>query len=149
MYGVYGVFKTALILLVEVYWSWCCAAVLHTTQQRHNPAETQPSRDTTIRQLGRRSKPARLSVGLCVARSPRNACQIMYLDGNVVLYFIGVVLDIPRKATLAQVMETVVSRSCRLVNAVATAAVVVHVTMQATFGRPTHLQQVSSPQVRP
>ena len=61
----------------------------------------------------------------------------------------------PRKATLAQVGETVVSpgaswgASGRLVNTVATAAVVVHVTMQATFGRPTHLQQVSSPQVRP
>ena len=75
----------------------------------------------------------------------------MYLDGNQ-WYFIGVVLDIPRKATPAQVGETVVSRclwgaSGRLVNAVATAAVVVYVTMQATFERPTHLQQVSSPHV--
>ena len=55
-----------------------------------------------------------------------------------------VVLDIPRKATLAQVGETVVSRcfvgaSGRRVNGVATAAVVVYVTIQATFGRPTHL----------
>ena len=33
----------------------------------------------------------------------------MYLDGKQ-LYLIGVVLDIPRKATLAQVGETVVSR---------------------------------------
>ena len=37
--------------------------------------------------------------------------------------------------------------SGRLVNAVATAAVVVHVATQVTFGRPTHLQQMmSSPQ---
>ena len=78
----------------------------------------------------------------------------MYLDGKQ-KHFIGVMLDIPRKATLAQVGETVVSRcfvgcaSGRFVNAGTTAAVVVYVTMQATFGRPTHLQQVSSPQVRP
>ena len=69
-------------------------------------------------------------------------------------------LNIPRKATLAQVGETVVypgaswGATGRLVNAVAAAAAVVHVTMQATFGRPTtHLQQVvpksdpSSPEV--
>ena len=39
----------------------------------------------------------------------KTECQ-MYLDGKQQQYFIGVVLDIPRKATLAQVEETVLSR---------------------------------------
>ena len=74
----------------------------------------------------------------------------MYLDGKQ-KYFIGVELDIPRKATLAQVGETVVSRC--FVGCPRQArkrcsdrcAVVVHGTMQATFGRPTYLQQVEFP----
>ena len=58
-------------------------------------------------------------------------------------------LGIPRKATLlAQVGETVVSRCCAG-SAVATAAVVIYVTssMQAMFGGPTRLHQVSTLQV--
>ena len=73
---------------------------------------------------------------------------------EAVILFNGVVRNIPRKATVSQLGR----RECpgvswgasgRLVYAVATAGVMVHVTMQAMFGRPTHLQQVSSPQVRP
>ena len=70
---------------------------------------------------------------------------------------IGAVLDISRKATVAQVGEAVVSwcfAGCvvqaLIITAATTTVVVVYVTMQqAMFGRPTRMQQVSSPRVRP
>ena len=57
-------------------------------------------------------------------------CEI-YLDGKH-WYFIGTVLDISRKETVAQVGENAVSRCFAVV-------VVYVVTMQAMFGRPTRL----------
>ena len=86
-------------------------------------------------------------------------CHI-YLDGQQ--YFIGVVLDISRKATAVK-GRMVVSKVARALSQRLTIVqhhcckrpdslplfIMVYIIMQAMFGRSTHLQQVAIPKQQP